>query len=99
MAISERCAITIIDERAMQSSKTRRGTTHVLFEAHGTPYLAAYCHRAGFQKTFRLHPIRGIGGTRCGMPGLGAYAMTPVVVDRSTALTLHCDLNGVLPSI
>jgi WYL domain len=58
MAMTERCAITIVYESGWQQPKPRMITPHLVLEVHGVSYMIAHGHQSGAGKTFRLDRIR-----------------------------------------
>jgi DNA polymerase III subunit epsilon len=58
MAMTERCAITIVYEHGWQRPTPRMITPHLVLEVHGVAYVIAHCHRSDAERTFRLDRIR-----------------------------------------
>jgi DNA polymerase-3 subunit epsilon len=58
MAMTERCAITIVYEHGWQRPKPRMITPHLVLEVHGVAYVIAHCHWSDAERTFRLDRIR-----------------------------------------
>jgi DNA polymerase III epsilon subunit family exonuclease len=58
MAMTERCAITIVYEHGWQRPQLRTITPRLVLEVHGVAYVIAHCHRSDAERTFRVDRIR-----------------------------------------
>jgi DNA polymerase III subunit epsilon len=59
MAMTERCAITIVYEHGGLRPTPRMITPCLVLEVHGVAYVIAHCHQSDAERTFRLDRIRG----------------------------------------
>jgi DNA polymerase III epsilon subunit-like protein len=59
MALTERCALTIIYVRGLQRRGPRTISPGLVLEVHGVAYVIAHCHLSCAERTFRLDRIRG----------------------------------------
>jgi DNA polymerase-3 subunit epsilon len=58
LAMTERCALTIVYEHGWGPPKPRMITPRLVLEVQGVAYVIAHCHRSHAERTFRLDRIR-----------------------------------------
>jgi DNA polymerase III epsilon subunit family exonuclease len=58
MAMTERCAITIVYEHEWPRPTPRMITPRLVLEVYGVAYVIAHCHGSDAERTFRLDRIR-----------------------------------------
>jgi DNA polymerase III epsilon subunit-like protein len=58
MAMTERCAITIVYEHGGQQPQPPIITPRLVLEVHGAAYMIGHCHRSDAERPFRLDRVR-----------------------------------------